>query len=244
MQKAVQEISAELENQLKTNKLEFSPKLEWVFRALDKVAPENIKVVILGQDPTPQPGIATGLAFSLQPDVDARKVPAVFNVLMELEREGFKTDLINGDLTPWVDQGVLLLNCALTVPLKKAGKHVPLQGAGEHVPLQGAGEHVQLWKPFTKLLITYIYKEASSSAWMVWGDKAKKHVKGVDFSKKHYRIPGGHPSATGGAYVNFLGGDYFKCANKFLERVKRGNIDWNLPGKEPITRQCPTFPKS
>ena len=172
----VQKISAELEKQKNKDKLQFNPKLGWVFRALDMVAPDKIKVVILGQDPTPQPGKATGLAFSLQPTEDAREVATVFNVLMELKLEGFHTNLKNGDLTPWVAQGVFLLNSALTVPHNRAGAHLPL------------------WKPFMRLLITYINEKASSSAWMVWGKQAleilkprvnKPVYKGVDFKKKH-----------------------------------------------------------
>ena len=229
---AVQIISAELEKQTKTDKLQFNPKLGWVFRALDMVAPDKIKVVILGQDPTPQPGKATGLAFSLQPTEDAREVATVFNVLMELKLEGFHTNLKNGDLTPWVAQGVFLLNSALTVPHSQAGAHL------------------SLWKPFMRLLITYISEKASSSAWMVWGKLAVEILKpkknkpvynGVD-TKKHYQIIGNHPSAAYAAYVYFLGGDYFKCANTFLTKVKRDTINWDLPGLGTITSPCPPFP--
>ena len=234
MYNEVQKISAELEKQKNKDKLQFNPKLGRVFRALDMVAPDKIKVVILGQDPTPQPGKATGLAFSLQPTEDAREVATVFNVLMELKLEGFQTNLKNGDLTPWVAQGVFLLNSALTVPHNRAGAHLPL------------------WKPFMRLLITYINEKASSSAWMVWGKQALEILKprvnkpvynGVDFKKKHYLILGSHPSAAYAAYIYFLGRDYFKCANTFLTKVKRGTINWDLPGLGTITKTCPpNFP--
>ena len=92
------------------------PPMIDIFKAF-KVPLSKVKVVILGQDPTPQPNKATGMAFSLKSSEAPINVPSVFNMLVELKLEGMDVDLSNGDLTPWLEQGVLLLNSALTIPL-------------------------------------------------------------------------------------------------------------------------------
>ncbi|KAL9978252.1 hypothetical protein ACROYT_G015750 [Oculina patagonica] len=88
------------------------PPMSQTLKALELVDPDDIKVVIIGQDPTPKPNQATGLAFSV---TDPRKVGSVLNVLLEVALEGWSVDITNGDLTKWAEQGVLLLNSALTV---------------------------------------------------------------------------------------------------------------------------------
>lgn len=83
-----------------------------MFEALNRVAPHEITVAFIGQDPTPQPGKATGLALSVE---NARIVPSSLNILLEVALEGWNVDISNGDLSSWASQGVLLLNTALTV---------------------------------------------------------------------------------------------------------------------------------
>ena len=223
IKKRIKKIKKQPEKLLKNN---ISPKLANVFRAFD-VPPASIKVVILGQDPTPQPDKATGLAFSVEGD--AREVPSVFNLLLELRLEGITTDLVNGDLSGWVDEGVFLLNTALTIP--QGGK---------------AGQHLNLWAPFTGHLLKYIseLKLPSSRAWILWGQKAINiadlnvkwgKVNGVD----NYKVEGSHPSSMGGSYTKFLGGNYFKCANKFLKNKKIVEVDWDVPGTGNIMEKCP-----
>ena len=90
-----------------------------IFQALKSVQPNNIKVVILGQDPTPQPGKATGLAFNVE---KPRFVPAVLNMLLEVAFEGFPINLDNVGVLKWAEQGVLLLNTAFTCPHKSKKK--------------------------------------------------------------------------------------------------------------------------
>ncbi|KAJ7322784.1 hypothetical protein OS493_032969 [Desmophyllum pertusum] len=89
----------------------YEPAMPLMFRALEMVAPSQVKVVILGQDPTPQPGKATGLAFSVD---NPKTVGTVLNVLLEVALEGFNVDINNGNLESWANQGVLLLNTAFT----------------------------------------------------------------------------------------------------------------------------------
>ena len=200
---AVQTISSSLKSK------DIEPQMPRTFRALEFVAPSDIKVVIIGQDPTPQPGEATGLAFSVN---DPRTVGSVLNVLLEVALEGWSVDISNGDLTKWANQGVLLLNSALTVKQNNAGSHLAI------------------WRTFTELLIEYISKNAKQSVWLLWGNHAQYFRKKIS-EKEHYVITGGHPSTLGGLGSTgntFFGGNYFYCANDFLTKSKRGPIDWGL----------------
>ena len=206
------------------------PAMPLMFKALEMVSPGQIKVVILGQDPTPQAGMATGLAFSV---ANPLSVGTVLNVLLEVALEGWSVNIFNGDLTWWAKQGVLLLNTALTVQRDNAKSHIKLHW----------------WTVFTKLLIKYINETADPSVWFLWGKEAQDYQEYIS-SKKHYVIKGGHPSALGGIDINeFIGGRYFQCANQFLSN--RGKmIDWGLAVKNKnrlqvnnIMKPCPPEPK-
>ena len=194
------------------------PPMPLMFEALKRVQPAEVKVVILGQDPTPQAGLATGLAFSV---INARMSPSVTNVLLEVALEGFNVNINNGDLSLWAAQGVLLLNTALTVVRGKAKSHVGR------------------WKGFTELLIQYINKNAKPSVWLLWGKEARSYAKFIETSK-HYVITGGHPSPKGGKANTFFGKNYFGCANKFLSlpHVNRTLVNWAL-AQENVLEQCP-----
>jgi len=191
------------------------PPMRLMFEALNRVALKDIKVVIIGQDPTPQPGKATGLAFSVD---DPKSVGTVLNVLLEVAFEGFPVDLHKADVSSWADQGVLLLNSALTVTRGEPGSHL----------------EANWWDYFTEKLVQYISEYAHSSVWLLWGRKAQHFEK---FIKKdehlHYVITGGHPSSRAGVRSrnNFFGKGYFQCANKFLDKVggPHYQIKWGLP---------------
>ena len=128
-----------------------------------------ITVVILEQDQTPQPGLATGLAVSV---ANPLTVPTVLNVLLQLALEGFHVNVNNGDLTSWANQGVLLLNRAFTVR------------QGE------ADSHKSWWEVFSIYLIQYISTNAHPSVWLLLGEKGKEY-KGLIDQKKHYVIERG-----------------------------------------------------
>lgn len=199
-------ISLKLEEDAKSFVIE--PPIQNMFHAFEKISPKDVKVVILGQDPTPQPNQATGMAFSLKPGTDPSTVPSVFNMLVELKLEGLNRDMSNGDLTRWRDQGVLLLNTALTVRQRQAGSH--------------AGG----WREFTKLLIQYLNKTIPPSAWILWGRDAQVFRR---FITNHYVKLGYHPSPRGHVKIaGFFGGNYFLCANEFLRRKGRPVVDWQL----------------
>ena len=136
-------------------------------------------------------------------------------MLIELGWEGMNVGLTNGDLTPWLGQGVLLLNTALTVR----------QG--------DAGSHLAFWQGFTELLVKFLSANAQPTAWLLWGNRARSAAQIIDQSK-HYIKEGGHPSPQ--AATGFFGGNYFKCANDFLVQARGGGINWQIPsrGKRPI----------
>ena len=193
------------------------PRMSVLFKALELVKPKSVRVVILGQDPTPQKGKATGVAFYVK---NPRSVPAVLHMFLEVAFEGFPVDLDKGDVTNWAKQGVLLLNTALTCP------HNPPKGVKDKTKYKS---HFDIWKYFTISLIRYIGGEAAEpSVWLLWGRKAKDFSKHID--KKHLIIEGGHPSPTGTAKHgdSFFGVNYFNRANQFLSRIGRGSIDWSL----------------
>lgn len=206
-------LSPKLQQDAKIQSIE--PPMPLMFNAF-QMSPKDVKVVILGQDPTPQPNQATGMAFSLKPGVEPSTVPSVLNILVELKWEGVNVDLSNGDLTPWRDQGVLLLNAALTV----------MQGQ--------AGSHQRLWARFAKLLIQFLDKSILSSAWILWGGQAQKFG-GLIETRKHYIKIGFHPSPRSQIKeAGFFGGNYFRCANEFLRSKQRSEVDWRLP-KKPLS---------
>ena len=151
------------------------PDMPLIFEALKSVKPKDIKVVILGQDPTPQPDEASGMAFSVE---NPRKVPSVLNVLLEVAFEGFPINLDTAYLKKWAREGVLLLNTAFTCPHKE--KMNKKEGKKETNP-----GHFEIWKDFTTELISYISKEAPASVWLLWGEKAHK-FKGIIKGQKRF----------------------------------------------------------
>ncbi|XP_078354048.1 uracil-DNA glycosylase-like [Oculina patagonica] len=227
VKKVIGEISVALLDEVK-NKYEIEPPMSKLFKAFNVKSNlvkgrDGVKVVIIGQDPVPEANQATGLAFSLQPNKDPREsVPTVFNMLVELKVEGMNVDLSNGDLTPWVSQGVLLLNAALTVR----------QGTSQGM----AGSHQGLWRTFTRLLVQHISNKRLQTAWILWGDQAKDLAnKWLHNKADHYIKAGGHPSPQGGtAGIRFFGRNYFSCANDFLNNKGRGRVDWGLPSRHGL----------
>ena len=194
------------------------PKMSLVFNALKWVKVEDIKVVILGQDPTPQEGKAKGVAFLVD---NPRTVPAVLNMLLEVAFEGFAVDLDHANVEEWLKKGVLLLNTAFTVPHKNKDNQ---QGEAKEK------DHLAMWRPFTNALISYIKDNAPPSTWFLWGEKAKEFRVLIN-SNEHLIVTGRHPSPMGGTTGEgntFFGGNYFNIANQFLEIKRRGAIDWSL----------------
>ena len=195
------------------------PQMPLLFKALELVKPGDVRVVILGQDPTPQKGKATGVAFHVK---KPRFVPAVLHMFLEVAFEGFPVDLDKGNVMEWAWQGVLLLNTALTCP-HKPPKEVDKKDMYKYK------SHSKIWEDFTISLIRYIGgNTAGPSVWLLWGREAKKFSTYIN--KKHLIIEGGHPSPTGTAKHgdSFFGGNYFNGANQFFLSNGLGTIDWSL----------------
>lgn len=203
-------ISQNLNNYIIEKEVKVQPPVEDIFNAFKVITEWNIKVVIVGQDPTPIAGEATGMAFSLKQNSDPTSV-STGNILRLLDKFRYKVNMKSGDLTSWAKQGVLLLNSALTITVGRS---------------PDSDWHQQLWHTFTKKLITHISENTEKSlVWMLWGEKAKNFHQFIQ--KRHLVLEGVHPSPKNGdAFVNQK--DFFKEANTFLERNKREKIIWDL----------------
>ena len=208
IKKMMQEISDQLRNDSQIQGFELNPKIGWIFRAFHMVPPDKVKAIIMGQDPAPQPGLATGLSFSLDPSVHPRIVQSVLRVILEARNEGYCVDPSKGVLVSWAKQGVLLLNTALTLIQKKIGSHIPL------------------WREFSREMMKFINEKTNPSVWILWGSKAKALERKID-TDKHYVVKGGHPSPRAPA-EKFFCQNYFYCANEWLREQGRGEVDWNL----------------
>lgn len=176
-----------------------------VFRAFELTKPEDVRVVILGQDPYHTPGVADGLAFSTLPKNPIP--PSLQNIFKEIEDEfGIKCEQ-NPDLTRWSRQGVLLLNASLSVRSGQANSH------------ESFG-----WHFFTDAVISAISAKEEHVVFMLWGAFAGKKEALIDWTK-HLILKSPHPSPLS-AHRGFLGNGHFKLANEYLKKHGRGEIDW------------------
>lgn len=221
--KQVKQISNTLSREVKGKKT-ISPSLAHTFRSMYLVPPTAIKAIILGQDPAPQPGEATGLAFSLRAGVPTSTVASVQRVFLEVQNDGDCVDLANGDASPWTQQGVLLQNMALTIPCPKNGDFCEI------------GKHIPLWETFTEELIRYIDALEQPISYILWGSHAKAYADKVT-NTLHRVFPGGHPSPKADGR-KFFGKNYFNCANGWLTYHKAEPINWNLINQCSKTEPC------
>lgn len=182
------------------------------FRALDLTPLENVRVVILGQDPYHGEGQAHGLCFSVQPGV--RTPPSLVNIYKEMETDLGISRANHGFLEHWAEQGVLLLNAVLTVQMGMAASH------------QGKG-----WERFTDAVIRLVNAKQEPVVFMLWGSHAQKKaafVDSVDKGGRHLVLKAPHPSPLS-AHNGFFGSKHFSKANEFLKRHGQKPIDWELP---------------
>jgi len=203
----MQELKAFLQKE-KESKKNIYPKSKDIFKAFELNAPDDIKCVILGQDPYHGPGQAHGLCFSVQPGV--RIPPSLLNIYKELESDLNIPRVQHGCLLPWAKQGVLLLNSVLTVEQGMAASH------------QGKG-----WEQFTDAVIAKLNQQDRPIAFVLWGAYAQKKGQFID-TQKHCVIKSVHPSPLS---VNrgFWGSKPFSKINKFLLKTGQTPIDWRLP---------------
>ncbi len=177
-----------------------------IFTAFNSTPISEVRVVILGQDPYHGPGQAHGLSFSVRQGTALP--PSLKNIYRELKSD-LKVDNNSGDLSPWAEQGVLLLNSVLTVRKNLAASH------------RGQG-----WEQFTDAIIQLINDQCSHVVFMLWGSYAQKKGQVID-SDKHLVLTAPHPSPLS-AHRGFLGCRHFSQANNYLIQHHNIEINWQL----------------
>lgn len=176
-----------------------------IFAAFDECPFNNVKVVILGQDPYHGPGQANGLCFSVNPGV--AMPPSLINIFKEIQSDTGAPMPDNGDLSRWASQGVLLLNATLTVEEHRAGSH------------QGKG-----WETFTDHVISTLSQQRDNLVFILWGSYAKSKSALIDH-QRHMVLTSPHPSPLS-AHRGFFGNHHFSTANAYLASHGRTPIIW------------------
>ena len=181
------------------------PKNNLIFNAFNYFNVSDTKVIIIGQDPYLHEHQAMGLSFSVPNGV--RVPPSLQNIFKEINRSLGLKKIYNkdGDLTRWAEQGVLLLNRALTL---RSGK---------------SNSHKKVWKKFTDYIIRYISKNMSNCVFLLWGNNAIEVEKLI--SDKHLILKSGHPSPLN-RKRDFINNNHFLLCNKYLKKHHKTIINW------------------
>jgi len=181
------------------------PPVDQVFRSFDECTFDDVKVVIIGQDPYINSNQANGLAFSVNPGVPFP--PSLRNIHKELVASGALQGGFDGDLSSWAKQGVLLLNATLTVKAGESNSH----------------EHLG-WSVFTDAVIEALAKNKNHLVYLLWGGFAQKKAKMVN-SKENLILKAPHPSPLS-AYRGFFGCGHFNRCNEYLVQQNKVPIQW------------------
>ena len=189
---------------------EIFPASKDIFKAYDLCPYHKLKVVILGQDPYHNTGQAQGLSFSVKKGMALP--PSLQNIFKELHEDMHCPIPGNGDLSPWAEQGVLLLNTVLTVRAHEAFSH------------RGIG-----WEEFTDATIKAIEEKEEPVVYILWGSPAQSKRKMIR-QKRRLILTAPHPSPLS-AYRGFFGSKPFSKCNAYLEKEGLTPIDWSLPDK-------------
>lgn len=178
-----------------------------IFSAFNHTPFDDVKVVIIGQDPYHGPGQAHGLCFSVPEGI--RQPPSLVNIFKEIQNDlGFSIPN-TGNLEKWAKQGVLLLNATLTVRASQAGSH------------QNKG-----WETFTDSAIRKVSERKENIIFLLWGNYAQAKQEIIDISK-HFVLKAAHPSPFS-AYRGFFGCKHFSKTNEILRDLGKEEIDWSL----------------
>ena len=205
IEKPLLSIKSLLEKEKKLGK-EIFPRTDNIFRALELVSPEDVKVVVVGQDPYHNINQANGLAFSV--NKNNKITPSLKNIYREIKRDLNSKTLQNGDLTQIAKQGVLFLNSVLTVEAHKPGSHLNIG-----------------WQEITDSIISLLSSE-KNIVFMLWGNFAQLKEKFIDLNS-NLVLKTSHPSPLS-AYRGFIGSRPFSKCNKFLKSKGKKIIDWSL----------------
>ena len=181
------------------------PEPKNIFNAFNLCPLNNVKVVIIGQDPYHEPGQAHGLCFSVQKGIELP--PSLVNIYKEIEQDVGHKSITNGDLSDWAKQGVLLLNSTLTVLAHVAASH------------SGHG-----WETFTDAVIKAVNENRKNVVYMLWGSFAQKKADFVDI-QNNLILKSAHPSPLS-AYRGFFGNHHFSRANEYLQQHGETPINW------------------
>ena len=187
------------------------PKPENVFNALNLVKYDDVKVVIIGQDPYHNPKQAHGLSFSVEEDVNIP--PSLQNIYKELKTDCNCYIPNNGNLTKWAKQGVLLLNSVLTVEQNKPNSH------------KGKG-----WEKITTKIVNLLNKREQPVIFLLWGSNAKNIGKNID-TNRHYVFTAVHPSPMSANQGGWFGCKHFSKTNEVLKNLNQKVIDWQIDNK-------------
>lgn len=183
------------------------PDMHDIFNALKSTSYEDVKVVILGQDPYHEPGQAHGMAFSVQRGI--KTPPSLVNIYKEIKDDLGYDIPSHGYLMQWAESGVLLLNTCLTVRAHQANSH------------KGKG-----WEIFTDRIIELLNQREKPIVFILWGANAKSKQPLIT-GKQHLILTGAHPSPLS-AYNGFFGGKYFSRANEFLQANGEEPVNWKI----------------
>ena len=183
------------------------PKMENIFSALKLTSYKDCKVLILGQDPYHGPNQAHGLAFSV--NIGIKTPPSLQNMYKELRDELGLYVPNNGYLVPWAEQGILLLNTALTVRAGAANSHSKVG-----------------WEIFTDSIIKYLNDREDSVIFVLWGGNARKKKAFIN-TDRHYILEAAHPSPLS-AHNGFFGCGHFKKINEILSSLGKKEINWQI----------------
>ncbi|WP_338656357.1 uracil-DNA glycosylase [Methylophilus sp. DW102] len=178
-----------------------------IFNAFNHTPFDKVRVVIIGQDPYHGPGQAHGLSFSVPAGI--AQPPSLMNIFKEIEADLGVRMSGSGDLTPWADQGVLLLNATLTVQMANAGSH------------QNRG-----WEQFTDAAIAALNAQRTGLVFVLWGSYAQKKGAMID-PNKHLVLKSVHPSPLS-AHRGFFGNHQFSKINAYLAAQGQAPINWQL----------------
>lgn len=201
----MQDLKAFLQAEKQANKTIY-PSGDLMFNALNSTPLDQVKVVILGQDPYHGPGQAHGLAFSVPPGI--KIPPSLANVFKEIKADlGIENH--SGNLSQWAAQGVLLLNSVLSVEQAQAASH------------QGQG-----WEHFTDIIIEVVNQQCQHVVFMLWGAYAQKKGAHIDASR-HLILKAPHPSPLS-AHRGFIGCRHFSKCNAYLTKMNITPVNWGL----------------
>lgn len=200
----IQELLQFLKVEKNKGKKIFPPE-DQIFAAFEQTPFEQVKVVILGQDPYHGLGQAHGLSFSVGEKV--KLPPSLVNIFKELQSDLGQQPPVHGSLAKWAEQGVLLLNSVLTVEEGKAGSH-----------------HKKGWEKFTDKVIEVLNQEKMNLVFILWGAPAQKKAAHVD-ERKHFLIKSVHPSPLS-SYRGFFGSKPFSKTNEYLKAHHKDEIQW------------------